>query len=302
MLDNRIRALANALALGTLLLVGLAGGAAAQLLNGSFESPNASGGDVLCTTGWNCFNDVYTTATVSRMGTQCLKTYGPFVPAGGSGATQMLPTLPGQTWVGRIWAMNWSFDPLDSVDFGVYKIEFLNASMQLAAGGLAGVDIFESNPINATLPRDTWTLLGVGTAPAPAGTVWVRAVIVKVDLDGAQGGSIFWDDALLFREPQAVSDPLAAAGLQLWSNTPNPFSGSTQIDFAVAQDGPVDISVHDAAGRLVASLLHASRPTGYHSVSWDGRTTSGSPAPAGVYWCVMRTATGQASRNMILVR
>ena len=60
-----------------------------------------------------------------------------------------------------------------------------------------GIDVFESNQINAATPFDTWTLLGVGTAPAPAGTAWARAVIVKVAVDGFNGGSIFWDDASL---------------------------------------------------------------------------------------------------------
>jgi len=98
-----------------------------------------------------------------RSGTQCLKTFGPFVQGGGSGGTQALPAAPGETWVGEIYALNSSTDPIDNVDFGVYKIEFRDASGQLAAGGLFGVDIFESNPINATTPQDTWTLLGVGT-------------------------------------------------------------------------------------------------------------------------------------------
>mgnify|MGYP001546557990 CR=1 FL=1 len=53
--------------------------------------------------------------------------------------------------------------------------------------------------IDGTSPLDQWVLLGVGTAPAPAGTVSAQAVLVKVDVDGSQGGSIFWDDASLMR-------------------------------------------------------------------------------------------------------
>lgn len=303
MLTHRIRSLGGTLALATLLLAGIAGGAPAQLLNPSFESPDASGGDVPGTANWDTFNFVYTTATVSYTGSQCLKTFGPFVPGGGSGGTQMRPALPGQIWTGQIRALNWSADPLDSVDFGVYKIEFLNASLQLAAGGLAGVDIFESNPINATLPPDTWTLLGVGTAPAPAGTVWARAVIVKVDVDGAQGGSIFWDTAALLQPVESVSDPMAAAPLTLMPNTPNPFSPSTDIRFALTQADRVDISVFDVGGRLVANLLQGHREAGSHSVTWDGKNTSGAQAPAGIYRCVMLTSAGQqVSRNITLVR
>jgi hypothetical protein len=108
-----------------------------------------------------------------------------------------LAALPGQTWVAEIYALNSSADPIDNVDFGVIKIEFLDAGLNLAAGGVAGVDIFESPQINASTPQDQWTLLGVGTAPAPANTAYANFVIVKVDVDGGQGGSLFWDDAVL---------------------------------------------------------------------------------------------------------
>jgi len=193
-----------AVSLAFLLLVP-AGPATAQLLNPSFEAPDASGGDVGCSASWNCFNFVYTTAALARTGSQSLKVFGPFAQFGGSGAVQAVPAAPGQTWVGEIYAMNSSLDPIDNADFGVYKIEFLNASFQLAAGGMFGVDFFESNPINGSTPLDAWTLLGVGTAPAPANTAYAQAVLVKVDMDGAQGGSIFWDDASLFLEtPSAV--------------------------------------------------------------------------------------------------
>ncbi len=182
----------------TLLVMGMAGTASAELLNPGFESPDASGGDVPGTSDWVTFNQVFTTAAVFHNGSQSLKTFGPFSPGGGSGAVQALPALPGETWVGEIFALNASFDPIDDVDFGVYKIEFLDVNFQLAAGGQLGIDVFESNPINGTTPQDVWTLLGVGTAPAPPATAYAQAVIVKVDIDGGQGGSIFWDDARLF--------------------------------------------------------------------------------------------------------
>lgn len=191
-----------------------AASASAQLANPGFESPDASGGDVYCTAGWSCFNDVYTTAgsAPARTGTQVLKVFGPFGgPGGGAGATQQVPAAEGQTWVGEIYAMNWSSDMIQGNDFGVFKIEFLNASGQLVAGGVLGVDVFESNAINAGTPLDTWTLLGVGTAPAPAGTAFARAVIVKVALDGFNGGSIFWDDASL-RIDGSVANEAASFG------------------------------------------------------------------------------------------
>ena len=70
----------------------LAGSAHANLLtNGTFETPDASGGDVPGTAGWTTFETVFTNATdgpgfgpVSHDvgGTQSLKMYGPFFPGG----------------------------------------------------------------------------------------------------------------------------------------------------------------------------------------------------------------------------
>jgi hypothetical protein len=210
------RALGRIAASVTALVFGTVGLAAAQLLNPGFESPDASGGDVGGTANWASFNFVFTTAAVAHSGSQSLKTFGPFSQFGGSGAVQALPANPGETWVGEIWALNASFDPIDNVDFGVYKIEFRDAAFNLVAGGVAGVDVFESNQINASTPHDAWTLLGVGTAPAPVGTAFAQAVLVKVDIDGAQGGSIFWDDARLFVQTVAVESKTMTVIKQLY--------------------------------------------------------------------------------------
>jgi hypothetical protein len=198
----------------TALVFGTVGVASAQLSNPGFETPDASGGDVGGAANWSTFNFVFTTAAVAHSGTQSLKTYGPFSQFGGSGAVQALPASPGQTWVGEIYALNSTIDPIDNADFGVYKIEFLDASFNLVAGGVAGVDVFESNQINGSTPFDQWTLLGVGTAPAPAGTAYAQAVLVKVDMDGTQGGSIFWDDARLYIDDTVSVESTTMSGIK----------------------------------------------------------------------------------------
>ena len=129
------------LALAALLSFGAVSSASAQLVNGGFESPDASGGDVAGSDGWNSFNFVFTTAAIAHSGTQSLKTFGPFGPGGGSGAVQALPAAPGETWVAEVYALNASVDPIDDVDFGVAKIEFLDENFNLAAGGVFGVDV-----------------------------------------------------------------------------------------------------------------------------------------------------------------
>lgn len=190
------------------------------LSNGGFETPDASGGDVNNAPGapWIGFNDPnirFTTASVSRTGNQSLKMFGPFdFIGGGVGAVQAVPATPGTVYSGEVYALNNSTDAIQGLNFGVFKLEFLDAAMQLIPGGL-GVGFVESNPINATTPQDQWTLLGVGGV-APAGTAFVQAVIVQVQLGdgsgGFTGGSIFWDDASITAVPEPASLLLLSVG------------------------------------------------------------------------------------------
>ena len=62
------------------------------------------------------------------------------------------------------------------------------------------------------------------------------------------------------------------------------------------------MAVFDLAGRRVATLHQGELGAGDHHVTWNGRTDSGAAAPTGLYRYVLKTATGQVSRSMILVK
>ena len=83
-----------------------------------------------------------------------------------------------------------------------------------------------------------------------------------------------------------------AAGV-LVSVVPNPFSGSTRISVSSSGGGPVDVRIFDVLGRPVRSLVTA-RGASIGDVQWDGRTSGGSPAPSGIYFCRVSTPAGRA--------
>lgn len=299
------------------LAAGSAEHASAQLLNGGFETPDASAGDVAGATDWITFNGVFTTSIIgpdsialhAHTGLQSVKTFGPFgAPGGGAGGSQTVPAAPGETWVGGIYGLNSSLDSLTAPDFGVFKIEFLDAGFALAAGGLAGVDIFESaDSINTNTPHDVWKYLGVGTAPAPVGTAWARAVFVKVDLDGCPpcgAGSIFWDDAFMGEESQVVGVPPSNPEMNfvVHQNEPNPFNPTTSIRFELTQSDDVELSVYDVSGRKVITLIQEQLAAGPHETAWNGESAAGTPVRSGVYFYVLTSSTGKESRAMTLVR
>jgi len=104
----------------------------------------------------------------------------PFVPGGGSAHQAAGNT--GETWVGEIYALNSTADPIDNVTSASTRSSS-DVGGQLAPGAL-GVDIFDRPDQRPDAARHL-DLLGVGTAPAPAAPP-LPAVIVKVDVDGAQ--------------------------------------------------------------------------------------------------------------------
>ena len=69
---------------------------------------------------------------------------------------------------------------------------------------------------------------------------------------------------------------------------PNPSAGRTQIQFALRQPGEVGFDVVDMAGRVVTRIPGRHWEAGTWSVAWDGRTSRGTPAAAGIYFVQMR--------------
>ncbi len=65
---------------------------------------------------------------------------------------------------------------------------------------------------------------------------------------------------------------------------PNPFNPTTSIDFTIAEAGFVSISVWNAAGRNIETILSRHLPTGSHSTNWDAQNE-----PTGIYIYILKT-------------
>jgi len=68
------------------------------------------------------------------------------------------------------------------------------------------------------------------------------------------------------------------------SNYPNPFNPSTTIKFDLPADGYVKLVIYDVTGRVVNELVSRQLNSGIHSVTWDGRNSSGTQVTSGVYF------------------
>ncbi len=65
---------------------------------------------------------------------------------------------------------------------------------------------------------------------------------------------------------------------------PNPFNPTTKIAYNLSAQSHVTLTVFDARGRVVRTLVNESRPPGRHTIVWDGRSDRGVEAASGVYF------------------
>ena len=65
----------------------------------------------------------------------------------------------------------------------------------------------------------------------------------------------------------------------LKQNYPNPFNPTTKIDFDIAVDGNVKLTVYNSTGKEVGTLVNDFRTAGYHTVTFDARNIS-----SGIYY------------------
>jgi len=83
---------------------------------------------------------------------------------------------------------------------------------------------------------------------------------------------------------------------------PNPFRGETRIEFLLDRAGPVELVVHDVAGRRVATLAERTFAAGRHVLSWNGDADDGTPEAGGVYFVTLRAGDRLQTRKVVLNR
>ncbi len=93
-----------------------------------------------------------------------------------------------------------------------------------------------------------------------------------------------------------------SAGYQLHAAYPNPITQSeyTTIGFDLPDESPVNVSVYDAIGRNVATLVDQVLPAGYHETIWYS-SNARHALNEGAYFIVMKTGMYTATRKITLL-
>ncbi len=88
----------------------------------------------------------------------------------------------------------------------------------------------------------------------------------------------------------------------LMPNMPNPFNPNTEINYSLAQDSHVNLSIYNSKGQIVRELDSGHKKTGIHSVSWDGLDRKGHSVATGVYLYILKTDSEKIVRKMLLLK
>jgi hypothetical protein len=71
-------------------------------------------------------------------------------------------------------------------------------------------------------------------------------------------------------------------------NYPNPFNPSTTIEFSIPRSTVVKLTIFNARGERIATLVNESRPAGVNRIVWNGTNDHGEQVSSGVYFCRIR--------------
>jgi hypothetical protein len=149
-------------------------------------------------------------------------------------------------------------------------------------------------PANPCCMQYLWTVPDINSS-----TVKIR---IRMDNTGTDYFDVSDD---VFTVTGVTSGPLSdrTYSFALEQNEPNPFRPNTSISFVLEQDSPlVSLSIYDARGALVRTLLDSARPRGPHAVAWDGTDRSGVRVTSGVYFYRLESLDRVATRKMTILR
>ncbi len=137
----------------------------------------------------------------------------------------------------------------------------------------------------STSASGPWTVLSVEAST-------VNGITRLTDLTAEYGQTYFYRLMVAKADGQevalanlSVQAGIAVKDFELASVGPNPSStGRVGIQYAVAREARISISVMDVQGRTMATLANGTFRPGRYTATWSGEQERGGKAPAGVYF------------------
>lgn len=211
---------------------------------------------------------------------------GDGVPATANDATWNNRFHPATAWT----TLGGDFEATPSASLNVGAINNFY-TFGSTAGMVADVQLWLDNPAQSF----GWIVRGVETSAATAKRFDSRTFVTEANRP------LLTVD---YTPPAtAVGDgPGRNAVVELHPVAPNPSPAGVVLRFRLAQPGRVRVSIHDARGRVVASLVDAELPAGDHAAPWNAVDAMGSAVRSGVYWAQVNASGARATRSFVIAR
>ncbi|MDZ4805493.1 MAG: galactose oxidase-like domain-containing protein [Candidatus Eisenbacteria bacterium] len=139
-------------------------------------------------------------------------------------------------------------------------------------------------------------MLNITTPPSPNHAPPGWYLLFAVDADSVPSV------AQWVRLDASVSGILEPGRPMVLSVAPNPARGSVALTFTMAEPGPLDIRIFDAAGRMTRHLYGGMRPGGRQSLTWDFLDDAGRSVATGIYFARIECPAGSTSARIVRVR
>lgn len=94
-----------------------------------------------------------------------------------------------------------------------------------------------------------------------------------------------------------IEEVISERATSIINLTPNPSQNSAELSYAVANNGYVNISVYDATGRIVQTLVNENKPAGQYSLGINNKNLA-----AGIYFIKLETPEGITGKTMTIIR
>jgi len=88
----------------------------------------------------------------------------------------------------------------------------------------------------------------------------------------------------------------------LKQNYPNPFNPETKIEYQLAKECEVQITVFNINGQQIFNLVNENQVAGFHSIVWNAMDQNGFKVPSGIYLYQIRTKFFTSVKKMLLLK
>jgi hypothetical protein len=213
----------------------------------------------------------------------------------------MVVSSVGGVAVNRIAKWNGSWSALGTGTNGTVYSLANNNGVLLAGGEFSSAGGLGTNRI-ARWNGSTWSALSSGMSGGTPVQVLAIAVFNSVPYAGGDfnnAGGITVNNIARWGNTVGVKtiNNEIPESFMLKQNYPNPFNPSTNIEFSIAKEGFVKLTVYNSLGQVIYDIINGEMKAGNYKVTFDAGSLS-----TGVYYYELFNGNFRETKKMILAK